>query len=465
MRKEIDPRIAKSVLLVLLLLIVGMAPGARAMNCDVDGNGSPAPTQADLTRLTDVIMGTAQGCAAGACDFDGNGKSPDVGDMARYLQGLQVAGTLNCTHAGMNLAFTGQLGALGRRASSTNLGGASILAITPDGQSTQVGIVSPALAVDFTLSGAQRYTVLLRPFGGGADIPFRFPTKKNSTSVLPLDGVMTGALQNGSFNMGELIFEGGEFNPTNNPLRDIRPTGGNASYAETTDQAVLGGLAQSEETLTDIARQQTPNPPVLTLGGGGEVRTTNSRVVNLSGTVTNFDGTSAKLEVNGRAQTVRLFNGNFSETVVLASGTNTVRLCAGIVCRLVTYNTTFDPTDLWVQLSWLENDSDVDLYITDPSGETAYYDNQTVESGGYLDVDNTEGYGPEAYYLSRNEGHQVLAGTYSLRVHYYADNGPVGPIHYRVVVIQGDDRRSDYAGVINTASGENGEPQDWLGKS
>ena len=40
--------------------------------------------------------------------------------------------------------------------------------------------------------------------------------------------------------------------------------------------------------------------------------------------------------------------------------------------------------------------------------------------GGSLDVDNTDGYGPENYSLSESEGDTLAPGSYAIRVHYYS---------------------------------------------
>jgi uncharacterized protein YfaP (DUF2135 family) len=74
-------------------------------------------------------------------------------------------------------------------------------------------------------------------------------------------------------------------------------------------------------------------------------------------------------------------------------------------------------------LRWVQDNSDVDLYVTEPapSGETAWYSNHTTSHGLNLDFDNTSGRGPENTTLPA--GSTPLAGNYVIKVHYYSDHG------------------------------------------
>ncbi|WP_353126072.1 YfaP family protein [Parapedobacter pyrenivorans] len=72
---------------------------------------------------------------------------------------------------------------------------------------------------------------------------------------------------------------------------------------------------------------------------------------------------------------------------------------------------------LQIGLSW-NTTSDIDLHVTDPSGNTINYYNPTSPTGGYLDRDDVDGIGPENIYWRSN----VPDGTYIVKVHYYASN-------------------------------------------
>jgi len=65
-------------------------------------------------------------------------------------------------------------------------------------------------------------------------------------------------------------------------------------------------------------------------------------------------------------------------------------------------------------LSW-DNTSDQDLYVTDPTGETIYYSNESSSSGGQLDRDDVDGFGPENIFWTDNAPN----GTYNVRVNDY----------------------------------------------
>ena len=74
------------------------------------------------------------------------------------------------------------------------------------------------------------------------------------------------------------------------------------------------------------------------------------------------------------------------------------------------------PVDVRVVLSWNKNDTDIDLWLTDPKGEKCYYSNPTTEIGGRLSNDFTAGYGPEQFMLKK-----AMNGKYKIEVNYYGD--------------------------------------------
>ena len=75
--------------------------------------------------------------------------------------------------------------------------------------------------------------------------------------------------------------------------------------------------------------------------------------------------------------------------------------------------------DVQVTLTW-DNTSDLDLWVTDPTDELIYYGNSTGASGGHLDVDDTDGYGPENIYW---EAGTAPSGLYKVQLDYYSGDG------------------------------------------
>lgn len=73
--------------------------------------------------------------------------------------------------------------------------------------------------------------------------------------------------------------------------------------------------------------------------------------------------------------------------------------------------------DLRVVLSWDADLTDIDLWVTEPTGETCKYDANRTQAGGHMSHDFTQGYGPEEYFLR-----QAPRGAYEIRAHYYGSS-------------------------------------------
>lgn len=73
--------------------------------------------------------------------------------------------------------------------------------------------------------------------------------------------------------------------------------------------------------------------------------------------------------------------------------------------------------DLRITLAWDADETDVDLHVTEPTGEEAYYGNRLTHDGGRVSEDITDGYGPELY-----EIRHARDGAYDIRAHYYASH-------------------------------------------
>lgn len=100
------------------------------------------------------------------------------------------------------------------------------------------------------------------------------------------------------------------------------------------------------------------------------------------------------------------------------------------------------PVDLRVVLTWDSDNSDMDLWVTDPNGEKVYYGNQLSYQGGRISRDFTGGYGPEVFWLK-----EPKAGEYEIRAHFYGDRQQIvtGPTtaHVRLIRHWGKPNQSE----------------------
>ena len=85
---------------------------------------------------------------------------------------------------------------------------------------------------------------------------------------------------------------------------------------------------------------------------------------------------------------------------------------SGIPKRLLTNM----PVDMRVVLNWNMNDTDIDLWVTDPFGEKCYYSHRSTFIGGRISHDFTRGFGPEQFLLKKGQ-----KGRYKVEVNYYGD--------------------------------------------
>jgi tetratricopeptide (TPR) repeat protein len=72
------------------------------------------------------------------------------------------------------------------------------------------------------------------------------------------------------------------------------------------------------------------------------------------------------------------------------------------------------PVDIRIVLNWDTDNSDMDLWVTDPNGEKCFYKNQRTKLGGLISDDLTEGYGPEVFQLKK-----AAKGKYIIQANYF----------------------------------------------
>ncbi|MBI3269939.1 MAG: DUF2135 domain-containing protein [Planctomycetes bacterium] len=146
------------------------------------------------------------------------------------------------------------------------------------------------------------------------------------------------------------------------------------------------------------------------------------RVVHVRGSVFGGSSRRAFLVTNGSYQVVSVVDGNFDVEQVLSPGENVIQVWAetpaGYRSDAVVVHSTVPPLDVKVTLTWDTDASDVDLWVTDPTGEKCFYEHKETAIGGRLDIDVTDGYGPETFTLPC-----AVPGNYLIEAHFFGDAG------------------------------------------
>ncbi|PXV68138.1 uncharacterized protein DUF2135 [Dysgonomonas alginatilytica] len=82
------------------------------------------------------------------------------------------------------------------------------------------------------------------------------------------------------------------------------------------------------------------------------------------------------------------------------------------------------PVNIRVVLNWDTDNSDMDLWVTDPNGEKCFYSHKQTRIGGLMSYDFTGGYGPEEFLIK-----EAIRGKYKIQANYYGSSEQtlVGP--------------------------------------
>jgi Ca-activated chloride channel homolog len=78
------------------------------------------------------------------------------------------------------------------------------------------------------------------------------------------------------------------------------------------------------------------------------------------------------------------------------------------------------PLDLRVILTWDADNSDMDLWVSDPNGEKSFYGHKDTYQGGHMSDDFTGGYGPEEFSLRK-----AMPGKYKVEVNFFGNQQQV----------------------------------------
>ena len=101
--------------------------------------------------------------------------------------------------------------------------------------------------------------------------------------------------------------------------------------------------------------------------------------------------------------------------------------------------------DLRVVMSWDTDAVDIDLWVTEPSGQRVGYNHSRSQIGGRYARDFTGGYGPEEYLV-----HKAMPGTYAVQIHFFGDSRASlrGATTVRVELIRNYGRRGEQRTVV-----------------
>ncbi|MCL2485264.1 MAG: DUF2135 domain-containing protein [Endomicrobia bacterium] len=74
------------------------------------------------------------------------------------------------------------------------------------------------------------------------------------------------------------------------------------------------------------------------------------------------------------------------------------------------------PVDIRVVLGWSTDNTDIDLHVTDPHGEKAFYGNRLTRIGGRVSQDIRDGFGPEEFMIRK-----AVNGKYEISTNNFGD--------------------------------------------
>ncbi|WP_449399617.1 YfaP family protein [Chryseobacterium wanjuense] len=75
------------------------------------------------------------------------------------------------------------------------------------------------------------------------------------------------------------------------------------------------------------------------------------------------------------------------------------------------------PVNIRVVINWNKDDTDIDLWVTDPNKERCMYSHKETEIGGRISDDFTQGFGPEQFLLKK-----AIKGKYQIQTNFFGEN-------------------------------------------
>lgn len=185
--------------------------------------------------------------------------------------------------------------------------------------------------------------------------------------------------------------------------------------------------------ITEILSYPVPPYPVFDITYPYDQQHFTDNVIDVEGYIEldngqSFTGNTAILTINGIDSEINVYYGSFDATISIASGENELQLRANGpngdtgVSDIITVWGDFTAPEIEVVLWWNTPTADLDLHAWNPAGEHCYYGNSII-SDGYLDIDDTEGYGPETFAVeTANLGvYEIQVNCYSLDLDSFSD--------------------------------------------
>jgi TonB-dependent SusC/RagA subfamily outer membrane receptor len=82
------------------------------------------------------------------------------------------------------------------------------------------------------------------------------------------------------------------------------------------------------------------------------------------------------------------------------------------------------PVDIRIVMDWNKNNTDIDLWVTDPDNEKCFYSHNRTAIGGRISHDMTQGFGPEQFFFKKD-----MKGTYKKYINNFLvrDSPNAGP--------------------------------------
>lgn len=170
------------------------------------------------------------------------------------------------------------------------------------------------------------------------------------------------------------------------------------------------------------------------------------RLVTLEATITDAKIKFANLIENGTQRMVRVRDSRVREKLVLSPGSNQIIVqvtdpkTGKIYSDNVVVYSKVPKKDIKIILTWDTDGTDIDLHVINPKEVDCCYSNPQTEEGGKLDVDITDGYGPEVFTQTN-----AARGVYKVKAHYYSSNGhPQTHVRLQVILFEGTDLEKIY---------------------